>query len=150
MILKKTKEYAKRYLLAEIAGVTFAIIASTSVFFFTQNKILAAFAATWGENIGYYLAILLKEIHHSRQKHFLEAQKYTLHSFSRNIRDIFLEFGPSEILDSFLVRPATMFFFTSFFANFQLGILVGKITADIIFYSFTILAYELRKKHLKH
>ena len=28
-----------------------------------------------------------------------------------------------------------------------IGLLVGKVSADLIFYLFTIIAYELRKKH---
>jgi hypothetical protein len=42
-----------------------------------------------------------------------------------------------------------MYIFPIIIGQFSIGILVGKIVADIIFYIPTIIAYELRKKHLK-
>ena len=89
------------------------------------------------------------EILTSRKKHKKDNKKYNFVSFLKNIRNLILEFGVSEVLDSFLVRPFTMYIFPLLIGNLQLGILVGKLAADVIFYIPTIIAYELRKKHLK-
>ena len=57
-----------------------------------------------------------------------------------------LEFGTAEFLDSFVIRPFTMYIFPLLTHNLVLGLLVGKFVADIIFYIPTIIAYELRVK----
>jgi hypothetical protein len=72
-----------------------------------------------------------------------------LRSFFRDIRNIILEFGFSEILDSLFIRPFMMYIFPILIGNVELGIFAGKIAADIVFYVPTIFAYELRKKHLR-
>ncbi|MFT7616336.1 MAG: hypothetical protein ACI8Y7_001167 [Candidatus Woesearchaeota archaeon] len=65
------------------------------------------------------------------------------------VRNLLVEFGFSETLDSFIVRPFLMWFFQVWFGNVALGLLVGNILADVSFYIPTIISYELRKKHLK-
>lgn len=60
-----------------------------------------------------------------------------------------LEFGPAESMDSFLVRPAAMYFFPKLLGNIALGLLAGKLAADILYYIPTIMGYELRKKYFK-
>lgn len=145
----KIREYVSRYLVAEVLGTLMAVLFSTVAFVITENKIVAAIAGTWGENLGFYAAVVTNEVLYSRKEHRLNQKSYNALSFAKNIRNIFIEFGPSEILDSFLVRPAAMYFFTSIIANFQVGIVVGKIAADLIFYLPVLVIYELKKKHLK-
>ncbi len=141
----KLKIWLHRYLPAEILGTLFAILLPTIFALFSDNKILIAFVGAWGENLGFYGTILTREI---LETYKIKGKKYTHISFAKNLRNIFLEFGLAETLDSLFVRPATMFFGMNFFNNLQLGLLFGKITADIIFYIPTVISYELRKKHL--
>tara|TARA_Y100000034_G_scaffold128423_1_gene182962 strand:+ start:509 stop:637 length:129 start_codon:yes stop_codon:yes gene_type:complete len=42
-----------------------------------------------------------------------------------------------------------MYLFPVIIGNFAIGLFVGKIVADIVFYIPTIVMYELKKKHLK-
>ena len=70
-------------------------------------------------------------------------------SFGKSIRNIFLEFGVAETADTLFVRPAVMYLTISNIGNLQLGVFIGKIIADAIFYIPTVVSYELRKKHLK-
>ncbi len=145
----KFREYLKRYLFAEILGTVLAVIAATVVLGFSENKIAAAVGGAWGETIGFYIAVISQEIIFSKKHHRLNNKRYNLVAFGKNIRNIFLEFGPSEVFDSFLIRPAAMYFFTTLFSNLQLGIFIGKIVADITFYIPAIISYELKKKYLK-
>ena len=145
----KIKEWIKRYLPAEIVATFTAILISTIVYLLTKNPIITALAGTWGENLGYYGFLSIREVVQSKKQHKLDNKRYGVLSFFKNIRNLVLEFGFSEILDSFLIRPFAMYTFLLLVGNPQLGIFLGKISADIIFYIPTIIAYELRKKHLK-
>lgn len=134
----KLKYYAKRYLVAEIVGTVCAIAASGLAFWLTGNKLVASVAGTWGENLGFYFAILVRDIGHPK--------RHSLRSLGVHLSNLFLEFGPAELLDSFVIRPASMYFFATVFENLALAIFVGKIVADILFYSVTITIVEARKK----
>ena len=67
---------------------------------------------------------------------------------SRTVRDLLIEFGPAELVDTVLVRPLFMYLMPSLLDNFTAGILVGKLAADVVFYSLAIGAYELKQQYL--
>ncbi len=145
----KLKNWIRRYLPAEILGTLFAVLLpSAFALVATDNKILIAFVGAWGENIGFYGTMIVQEILESLKKCRATNKKYNYIAFAKDIRNIFLEFGAAETADSLFVRPATMYFGMGLFGNLQLGVLVGKIMADFIFYIPTVISYELRKKHL--
>lgn len=126
-----------------------AVAVPTVVAIFSENPIVIVLAGTWGENLGFYGTIIIQEIILSKRKLKTTEQKYLWTAFLKDLRNIFIEFGPAEALDSLLIRPATMYLGLNWFKNLQLGILSGKIMADLIFYIPTVIIYELRKKLLK-
>jgi hypothetical protein len=109
----------------------------------TKNRVAAAYAGTIGENIGYYGFIIARDLARSLRKHRAAGK-----ALSRTTRNLLLEFGLSELLDSLLVRPFCMFAFPLLLKDYVIGIIAGKLAADVIFYIPTIIAYELHKKHL--
>jgi hypothetical protein len=62
-------------------------------------------------------------------------------------RNILLEFGPAEVLDSTIVRPLAMGLATSYLGR-ERGVPLGKIISDLIFYVVAALALERRRRHL--
>src|SRR3989344_7030106 len=139
------RQWSERYIPSEISGTILAVISALTINKLTGNLVLTAFAGTWGENVGYYGSIFVRDyIKHSQKT----SSNRCLHSV-KVIRNMIFEFGPAEILDSFIVRPYAMFIFPIIINNLALGIFTGKIFADIIFYIPTIISYELRKKHFK-
>lgn len=66
----------------------------------------------------------------------------------KTLRNMLIEFGPSETLDSFILRPALMYA-----AQLQwgigLGTLAGKLAADVVFFGLAILAFEMRKRYVR-
>ncbi|MFH1127128.1 MAG: hypothetical protein ABIG84_01955 [archaeon] len=144
----KLKEWIKRYLPAEIAGMISALTGAGVAYMLTDNLIVVALAGVWSETIGYYAFISIRDIAHSRKHHRINNKKYGLISFLKNIRNLIIEFGFSETLDSFFIRPFFMYVFPIILGNVLLGVFIGKISADVVFYIPTITAYELRKKHL--
>lgn len=139
------REWSIRYIPSEIIASISAVLSATFIYSITKNSVLTAIAGTWGENLGYYGSIFIRDI--------LITKKKTYHTkvihYAKVIRNLILEFGLAEILDSFLVRPFTMYLFPLIINNLPIGILLGKLVADIIFYIPTIFSYELRKKYLK-
>ncbi len=70
-------------------------------------------------------------------------------TLSKLVRNLLLEFGPAEYLDSFVIRPFYMYIFPKIFNNLVLGLIIGKFAADITFYIPTIISFELKNKFLK-
>lgn len=144
----KIRNWIKRYLPAEILATILSIIFAYIAFLLTNNLIVSAFAGTWGDNLGYYGIIIYSDLKKSLSHHKKNKLNYGWKSFLKTSRNLIVEFGPSELLDSFMIRPFTMWFFPFITGNLVLGIIIGKIIADIIFYIPTIILYETRKKHL--
>lgn len=146
--MKKVKEWLSRYWLSEIMGSLGAVIAGLIGFNLSQSGVVAAYFGTIGENLGFYGVIIFRDVVKSIESHKNNQLKYGVLSLTKDIRNIILEFGPSEILDSLLIRPFLMFVFPQILGNMGAGIFIGKIAADIVFYIPAIISYELRKKHL--
>lgn len=53
-------------------------------------------------------------------------------------RDLAVEFGPAEALDGLLLRPLLLYAGISLIGHPALGALLGKLVADIVFYSLAI------------
>jgi len=140
------KEWLKRYALAECLGTFTAYLSFFFFSYYTQNTVILAFAASLGENIGYYFCIILKEFYYVNQLlHDQSKAKQWLYI----IGHIITEFGPAEIIDSLAVRPFCMGLGIYLFGGI-LGIITGKLLADVIFYIPVISSYELRKRFYKN
>ncbi len=145
LLKRKTKEWFSRYAPAEMAGIVGTLVCGIVTQNLFNNAIWTALAATWGENLGYYTWIIYKEF----ESHVANTKKANLSLFFRVIKDVVFEFGPGELLDSSIIRPFAMYRCPVLTQNISTGLILGKIAADIIFYSLTISAFELRKRYLK-
>ena len=132
---KKVMEWVGRYLPAELCAIVGAVGGGLVIDFLFHNSVLTAFGATWGENVGYYGQILYQDM---RAKGVL-----------KGLRNILFEFGVAEYLDSLIIRPTAMHFLPLWLGNLPVGLLLGKLAADVVFYIPTIYFYELRKKYFK-
>ena len=141
----KIKKWINRYLPAEISGAIGAVFGGIIVNTVFHNPVLTALGGTWGENVGYYSVIIYRDIRRSKEKN-REVNSYVLLKIFRNL---IFEFGPGEFLDSFIVRPLSMYIFPKILNNLFIGLIVGKFAADFVFYIPTIISYELRDKLLK-
>ena len=101
----------------------------------TGNAVLAAYGGALGENVGYYGVIIARELRSGD-------------SFLRCCRNLLLEFGPAELLDSGLIRPLAMGLGAHYLGQTS-GVIVGKVAADVTFYVPVIAAYELRRHFAK-
>jgi len=142
---RKILWYVKRYAKAEIASTLAALAVYLLAKQFSQNEILCAYAMTMGENIGFYGVIVLREFSASAKKY--HGQHKASHAL-RAAGNTVAEFGPSEVLDSLFLRPAAIAAALFVIGNDLTGALVGKILADIIFYSVAASSREMREKFL--
>jgi hypothetical protein len=148
-VKKKIYSWLCRYLPAEVLGTIAALIAAMFVHRITNSDVAASLGGTWGENIGYYGYFLFKEVNHSIANYQKTNKRYRISSFLINIRNLAVEFGIPEWLDTGIIRPFLMFLFPKIVGNFPLGIIIGKIAADIVFYTGVIGIHEFRKKYMK-
>jgi hypothetical protein len=147
---EKLIEWIRRYGLAEIISLISTLVSSWLTFEYTKSNITTAFVATWIGNIGYFGTILIQDILLAiKQLHKVE-KKYSLETFYKNIRALFVEFGIAELFDSIFIRPALLYYFPILIGNRTLGVIIAKFAADITFYVPTIISYELSKKKLRN
>jgi hypothetical protein len=141
----KLFQWIRRYGVAECAGITCALTASFIIRRATRSEIAAAYAGAWGESIGYSTVIVGRDFLVDARAAHAARQRFGVRRAGGVIAGLIAEFGPSGLLDTFLIRPFTMGVGARLFGP-QLGLIAGKLTADVIFYVPVIFIYE-RKKH---
>jgi hypothetical protein len=148
-VWRKLREWFGRYLPAELLGTLTALAAAWTVHAVSGSLISAAIAGTIGESLGFYGCLAVREMRYYDALHRdhgrLRRQWLT---GTRTLRDLLIEFGPAELVDSFLTRPLFMYLMASLLQNFTAGIVAGKLAADVIFYGIAISAYELKRRYL--
>lgn len=147
-VRRKLREWVGRYAWLEIVGTITALSAAWVTLRMTDSLALSAIAGTIGENIGYYGTAFVREVAHYWEEHHHHARLRRLWLTGvKTIRDMIVEFGAAEVLDSFLIRPGLFYLIPATFGgNYTLDIFIAKILADLVFYGFAIIGYEVRKK----
>jgi hypothetical protein len=140
----KAKKWLKRFLPAEFFGTITAIAASYIAYYVTKNLIVAAYAGSIGETLGFYSTIIIQDVLIEQQKLKSVNKTLSFKIFAYILRNILFDFGFAEIIDSLFIRPFCMYIFPVWIKNYPIGILAGKIASDICFYVPVILSYELR------
>jgi len=146
MIKKKLKEWFNRYALAELIGIIFALVFSNFSMLLLGNIIVSGFTATWANSLGFYGIIINRDLREKRKRD----KKLGMKDYLIQLRNTFIEFGPAEYLDSFLIRPFCLILFPYMISNYSLAIFIGTILADITYFIPTIISYEFRKKIFKN
>ena len=142
----KRKEWLRRYIPAEILGTVLALIGAWSVYANTHSYVAATAAGWLGEGLGFYGYFITTELHHHSKKYRQHPLfKRSIMAFAGANTNLLVEFMPAELLDNFIIRPFAMFTAPHFIHPYPVGFLVGKFSADIIFYTVAIIGYELRK-----
>lgn len=146
---QKLKNWAKRYLPAELVGTITAVAAASIFHLFYSNLILTAYVGSMGETIGFFGTIVIQNLWRTVKKCRIENRSFAFADFRKISSSIALEFGPAIVIDDLLVRPFFMVVFPMLLNNFTLGIFLGKVAGDITFYLLVIVSYELKQWILK-
>lgn len=166
---RKVIGWLKRYLPAEVTGTTAAILGTTLAWQFDQSLAVTALVGTWCEVVGFYLAMMIQEwcnqrpqpslsLRNSQPNRRLErgwqarimarltSVRQTIGFLTQILRTLVVEFGPAELVDPFLVRPALLALAMHLVPGVHWAVIIGKVTADLIFYTVAISSFELRQK----
>ena len=138
------KEWFDRYKYAEIAATSAAL--ASSQFSRIFDGLTTAYLITFAEYFAFYGVILFMAYRKMVTANKLLDKKTRSKDVLFLIRNLLLEFGYPAILDLFFIRPFCMYWMPILTANYLIGIILGKIAADIIFYGLAIVNYELLKK----
>lgn len=161
--------WIKRYLPAEVTGTAAAILGTTLAWQFEQSLAVTALVGAWSEVVGFYLAMLIQEWRaqrpqpslalpngqpNSRLERGWQAQvtacltsvRQTIGFLTPILRNLLVEFGPAELLDPFLLRPAFLALAMHLIPGVHWAVVIGKVAADLIFYTVAISSFEVRRK----
>ncbi len=145
----KFKEWLKRYFIAELLGTLISLAFAYTTFLNAHNYLVATAAGLVGEGIGFYGYFISHELltNHKTYRHLplLKKLKNILSTTSTNL---IVEFVPAEIADSIFIRPFLMFYVPHIIKPYPLGFIVGKFSADALFYVFAITGYEFKKRYI--
>lgn len=146
----KRKEWLRRYIGAEILGTLLALGAAWVVYEQTKSFVAATAAGWVGEGIGFYGYFITTELlfHAKRYRQHGIVKRITL-AVSAASSNLLVEFMPAEIIDNILIRPYLMYLVPHYIHPYPVGFLVGKFSADLLFYVFAIAAYETKKHWLR-
>lgn len=147
---QKLTEWLKRYGLAEVISLILTVMSCWLTFHFTQSKIATALMGTWVGNVGYFGVIVIKDILLAIRQLRAVGKPYSLETFYKNVRALFVEFGIAELIDTFFIRPTLMYYVPIWIDNLAWGVVIAKFAADITFYIPTIVSYEFSKKKLRN
>jgi hypothetical protein len=128
----------RRYAPAELAAVLGAVLAASTVDWF-GNAAATAFAGSVGETIAFYSVLLVRDLRARRRRRPRHRVVYT------TLRDLMVEFGLAELADTLAIRPFAMYLGPMIVGNVTIGVALGKIGADLVFYTLVIIGYEIRK-----
>lgn len=141
----RIREWLWRYLPAEGLSVA-ATLLPALVAGPGTSRVTLALAATWAGNVAYFGTILLRDAVRARKELHGAGKRYTGRSLLRNLRNMAIEFGVAEVLDSFFIRPALMYWLPLRTGSLTGGLIAAKFLADLTFYLPAILFYEWNKR----
>lgn len=130
-----------RYLPAEIVGTAAMVLAGLTVTIWTDVPALIAIVALIGESIGFYsvLAITI----YAEQSAVSPTWRSAV---ARTFMLLLAEFGPAELLDTLLIRPAALTLGVWLLPDPMWGLLAGKVVADVIFYAIAAGSFTITSK----
>jgi hypothetical protein len=138
-------DWLRRYGVAEVVAVCSALGAAWLADAAGAPLLVVAYAAAVGENVGFYGTIVGRQVAHDWRLAAADGERYAAPHLWRTTRELLLEFGPAELLDSFLIRPFAMGLGVRLLGR-DAGVVAGKLAADVTFYLPVIMTYELRRQ----
>jgi hypothetical protein len=135
--------WLRRYGPAELLALIGALAGYVSLQLVTGSQAAAAYGAALGDNVAYYGFLFAREV--ACRAGRARRPSGRLHAVAQSLRALTCEFGPAEVLDSTVVRPGCTAIATGALGT-AAGVVVAKVTADLLFYVPVICTYELRRR----
>jgi hypothetical protein len=135
--------WLRRYGPAELLALVGALAGYLSLELATGSHAAAAYGAALGDNLAYYGFLFAREV--ASRSTSTRRPSGRLRVVAQSLRALTYEFGPAEVLDSTVVRPACTAIATATLGT-TAGVLAAKLVADLLFYVPVICTYELRRR----
>lgn len=135
MFARNWRDWLARFLPAELLGLAGSYVGYLLCTRLGLPPVAAVYGAAFGENVGYYAAVF------TRDWFALPQEK---RQPVRVLRTMVHDFGLAEALDFFVVRPGSTLLAVNAFGE-AVGIGIGKIVGDVIFYVLAIGFWERRR-----
>ncbi|WP_177232091.1 hypothetical protein [Agromyces sp. CF514] len=145
----RARTWLLRYLPSEVLGTVAALAGAWATHEATGSLALAALVGSLAETVGYYTPVVVRAVRghagSGRVRAIRAAHgrgRATLAIAWLALRSIAVEFGPAELVDSLLVRPALLWMAGALWGPNPGAWLVGKLVADAVFYAIAIVSFE--------
>lgn len=138
------KEWFDRYKYSELAATSAVLLTSQLSMFFSE--LTTAYLITFAEYFAFHSIMLYRSYQALKTKNKINNQTVTFREIITLIGNLLFEFGYPAILDFFFIRPFCMYWLPILTGNNFIGIILGKISADSVFYFLSIVNYEWIKK----
>jgi hypothetical protein len=139
----KVRHWIRRYGPSEVFGTVAAVGVAGIVKQSTGSTVAAAYLGTIAEIVVFYGIMFLRESIREAHQAGRRGRSYGNADLLELVRNLGLEFGIAELLDTGLVRPLCIGLGIQFLGG-TLGALAGKLTADVAFYGPVLAMYEWR------
>ena len=123
--------WRRRYGLAELLGTLALVLAALAIQRVTGSIVAAALAGSLAEAAWFYAVLLVREYRQERNEARIGG--FEARPLRELGRDLLLEFGAAERLDGLVLRPLALGLGLGYIGGW-LGLVVGKIVADLLFY----------------
>jgi hypothetical protein len=138
---ERLHEWRRRYGWSEAVGALAAVAAALWVRRASHSLVAAAYAGTFAETVWFYAVLVLRDLRReSRSPGFTGGAGEILGRVTRNLA---LEFGVAEAVDSLLLRPLCLVLGLRLLDGW-LGVLAGKLAADVVFYGPVLALFHWR------
>ncbi len=119
--------WLRRYWIADVAGWLVSVLAGTTLHAWSGRLDVLTAAATVGENVGFYAVVVALELRRRRARGGSTGGAAVA-------RSLLTEFACAELIDTLLVRPLLIALAVHAVGSPVLGITVGGLAADAVFY----------------
>jgi hypothetical protein len=133
------REWLARYAPAELACTLGAVLGASAAGQFGGAP-TTVFAAVIAETVAFYTVLFVRDLRHRSS-----TRRPGGRALWTTLRNLLVEFGPAELLDTFAVRPLAMYVAATVVGDMLTGVILGKIAADAVFYTLAIIGYEVCK-----
>lgn len=135
--------WLRRYGPAEAACLVTMLAASVLAARLTSSPPLLAASAIAGATVGFYGVLVVTVAREQRRVLTPQQPRYAARVASRTVLLLTAEFGAAELLDTFVWRPVLMVSAVVLLDAPVWGLLVGKVAADVLFYTVSALGYRV-------
>lgn len=139
----RVARWLARYGVAEVTATLGALGGALLLRALTGSEVLAAYGGAMGEIVGFYGFIAARDLLGAHRAARSGGLVFGAREAALAGRELAIEFGPGEIVDSLLIRPLMMGLGAHWLGG-AAGIVAGKLAADALFYAIVIGTHEAR------